>query len=763
MNRISTILTLLLALVSPAGAQEFSVSDDVFARYRSNQSEMHIAFTKEVFRVLEGKPAALSANELRKLENPVVAVGSEGIEVLWIQDALGEVGFGNAKPDGKFGAQTAANVRRFQRLHDLTADGQVGAETWTALGLPKERKPAWKENPIPRETAKGLVVRYNVSDSVAVESTEKKGVAKSWQKIPFQEIARFDIAQWPEFMVHLVEVGDLARYEEIEGRLLLSFRSDTKPVQPLGDNAIQLSTETQSLIRLAPQYPPRRTSSGRAVIFIHEPHSDITGHLQLVPGLDALLRENPNKEFKFLVEGGLPENKGTIENPTRDISTTEVEAILAQDPAARSEQVFYLLRNFLIDSPLTYRLLYRPVPALAIDDPVALARDPGRGEIYPKGLHRELAQILKQLQTEGERARPAVAPFFALNKAYEPEALLATRMDGASHVTWLGATNDKYHALAKSLAAVSADKYATNIQFLKNAAKGLDLERRSFAAALERDECMAKFTRDHFTGPDAARIPVVFIGSFHTQGIIDRLGPDIGYVVLEPRFRGDSQRQEQQFNETLVDYIRTVDRVARDTHKADVLPPQKAFPKLSSISKKIAEKHTSRFVLDDAPFDKATIDAIRDSIGQNGTFNTARVELAAPGGAGGATPPPPRDAGAAFAAFSQGPHGSFGKLLLMRDHLDGWKQQPRLNYMKNVLLAPPDGRRASGKGVSLAFYTDPATHQVFASRYDAVTKSYYLFEGKDALLAMEAWRARKAREAHLMLSDLLRRVSHSIS
>jgi peptidoglycan hydrolase-like protein with peptidoglycan-binding domain len=35
--------------------------------------------------------------------------------------------------DGKFGALTEAEVRRFQRLHKIVPDGIIGPKTWQAL------------------------------------------------------------------------------------------------------------------------------------------------------------------------------------------------------------------------------------------------------------------------------------------------------------------------------------------------------------------------------------------------------------------------------------------------------------------------------------------------------------------------------------------------------------------------------------------------------------------------------------------------------
>ena len=55
--------------------------------------------------------------------------GSKGEEVKLLQGKL------NVFPDGDFGPKTEAAVKKFQIAHKLTADGIVGAKTWSALGI----------------------------------------------------------------------------------------------------------------------------------------------------------------------------------------------------------------------------------------------------------------------------------------------------------------------------------------------------------------------------------------------------------------------------------------------------------------------------------------------------------------------------------------------------------------------------------------------------------------------------------------------------
>ena len=63
--------------------------------------------------------------------------GSRGVDVSALQQKL------NLVPDGIFGPITNEAVRDFQKSHNFTVDGIVGAKTWAALGvgsLPNTRR-----------------------------------------------------------------------------------------------------------------------------------------------------------------------------------------------------------------------------------------------------------------------------------------------------------------------------------------------------------------------------------------------------------------------------------------------------------------------------------------------------------------------------------------------------------------------------------------------------------------------------------------------
>lgn len=69
----------------------------------------------------------------RQIQNyPLLKIGDSGKGVLALQYLLNEYGY-NLSLDGRFGANTQNAVRDFQKNNNLTQDGIVGRQTWSAL------------------------------------------------------------------------------------------------------------------------------------------------------------------------------------------------------------------------------------------------------------------------------------------------------------------------------------------------------------------------------------------------------------------------------------------------------------------------------------------------------------------------------------------------------------------------------------------------------------------------------------------------------
>jgi peptidoglycan hydrolase-like protein with peptidoglycan-binding domain len=62
-----------------------------------------------------------------------LSLGSRGVYVLILQDALNAVGTTGSGLDGIFGEKTRDAVVRYQQANGLGADGMVGCATWRSL------------------------------------------------------------------------------------------------------------------------------------------------------------------------------------------------------------------------------------------------------------------------------------------------------------------------------------------------------------------------------------------------------------------------------------------------------------------------------------------------------------------------------------------------------------------------------------------------------------------------------------------------------
>lgn len=87
-------------------------------------------------------------------------VGSQGTDVMKIQQALQLAGFSPGPIDGKFGPQTKTAVQSFQSAQGIKIDGIVGPVTWARLltGTP----PPGRETPIITLPAPTSQVRQSV-------------------------------------------------------------------------------------------------------------------------------------------------------------------------------------------------------------------------------------------------------------------------------------------------------------------------------------------------------------------------------------------------------------------------------------------------------------------------------------------------------------------------------------------------------------------------------------------------------------------------
>jgi peptidoglycan hydrolase-like protein with peptidoglycan-binding domain len=76
-----------------------------------------------------------TSSQTSSTKNQILRIGSRGTSVNKLQTSLKKAGFYQGVIDGIFGRQTQASVIKFQQSKKLSADGVVGAKTWSALSV----------------------------------------------------------------------------------------------------------------------------------------------------------------------------------------------------------------------------------------------------------------------------------------------------------------------------------------------------------------------------------------------------------------------------------------------------------------------------------------------------------------------------------------------------------------------------------------------------------------------------------------------------
>lgn len=99
---------------------------------------------------------------------PTLSMGSRGPDVTRLQQLLRNAGFDPGPIDGIFGPRTQAAVVAFQRSRNLTPDGIVGVNTWTALGVNCGTTPTCPPGTMPYTIRQGdtfylLAIRFNTT------------------------------------------------------------------------------------------------------------------------------------------------------------------------------------------------------------------------------------------------------------------------------------------------------------------------------------------------------------------------------------------------------------------------------------------------------------------------------------------------------------------------------------------------------------------------------------------------------------------------
>jgi hypothetical protein len=561
-------------------------------------------------------------------------------------------------------------------------------------------------------------------------------------KIVFSPLGRYPVSQWPDFVRTAVPKG-LTRFgcagDESAQEGWVVFRQIDPTTVRVGTQTLDLSEEFYRHMRLSRQVKSQTGTTGRFVVFVHEPHWCIPGQHQLIAGIKALLDGNPRATFKFLVEG-------YFEEEIKDIPTGPTLAVLAKN-ASVTDQVHAMVREHLIDGPFAFRLLHAPnLPAMAIDDPEEIKATPSETAPDFAAVHNRCVEFMQKLeQQNGASTQNLQAALFrlVLLLGADPQDV-----DGAGFVRYYEELQKLVSTLQMVLRGMSdrdATQFSSSLQPLN---EHCTREVSTLKHALNRDGTMAgNITRCMESGP-RGEILVAFIGSFHTRGIIDRLPAGTGYVVLEPRTAAEEGRYDANFMGLLRPESRpaVLRRISR-TLKLPVAPLPRELPDYQEFLKNRAAATTARdnAFKSSSPLSAAATENILTAVRKNVVLGGASIR------SGGDTVPP---VAGAFASFPADPGREPALVLIDRDEKN-WSRPDRLRFLASVLplaIERPEKGRMSG----VTFYQDWDTAAIFFCTYHQDDQKYYLCEWPHGLDMSKALALPKGI-LHLLLARQIER------
>ncbi|MGD2087149.1 MAG: hypothetical protein PVH61_13280 [Candidatus Aminicenantes bacterium] len=610
--------------------------------------------------------------------------------------------------------QVNADSFTFLRSQSL----EIDKATFTQLLRTADPKPAMQLKIIGEEE---LVLEYDVNEKLRLERRLKNNQLVGWKRIDFVPVKSYSLKAWAKFL-HKAAAHGLMEFRVIEHKGMLfttiTFKQKGPSILKYGKKSLKLTNEFYKYMKIPGDYKTQLYNSDKFVILVHEPHGLRVGQYQMVPGLKALIDSNSNHKFRFLVEGGFKEETKFIPvKPTADILHEDV---------SRQVQVYGLLENYIIDGPLAYRLLYNPdLPSVAIDDNESINATPKQPHIT-RTQHQEILRKVyaKLKKIPGEEKKSAMEALTLL--IYYTGADIG-ELKGQQLLNHYSKLNKFYLELSGKLRAFIEQDFSRECSQLDTLAEDYNTLTKVYQLALDRDSAMAVNINDHFRSKYAHCIPVAFIGNFHTQGIIAKLGSGIGHVVIEPRkSTGYSDEERKNFPKALkpssrLSYLKSLAGLL----KLNVAPTKEELKICKLFLEKEAVKiqNLEKGFKVSSPLSLETTFKIKSIIEQNGSFNTVAVGF---GGKGG-PPQNPIKGSNPFASFNTDPESGNPNLLLFDHEEKNWKQDDRLNYLKMAFIFPVRERYKdeTRKG---EFHQDENTNRIFCKIFDPETQTFYFYE-----------------------------------
>jgi len=571
-----------------------------------------------------------------------------------------------------------------------------------------------------------IAVNYAVNNLLYLKEIWSGDKLVSFKKIEFVQIESYPMKEWVNFIKQAVSKG-LMEFQAIEldegSAISLTFKQTGIANFRSGNRLLKFSDEFYKYFKVSKEFIPRTSQTDKIVVLVHEPHWLLIGQYELIPALRAFIDDNSQHQFKFLVEG-------YFESHLKDIP---VQPTLAQFSKGISKniQVYSLVNRFLIDGPLAYRLLYNPnIPAESIDAPELILKTP-RSPDFEDWFesNKVLGKIYNEIKTLPKGKTNNILT--TVNLLYIYTNANNKNLKGQSAIDYFRYVGKLYNQLSDELKSFFNLKEEQ--AFMVRLSRYCNTNVKIYEYALKRDAIMAENIINHFKLNPTDRIPLAFIGNFHTSGIINRLPKDISYIVIEPRISTASvippKNDMDNFNDALNSESRAnyIKRIGASL-KLRVAPKDEELPYYKSFLNKVSVRYIANCnkFMASSPLDIDTNSSLLNTFEQNGSLSNVNLSFAG----GGQIPPPPFNG--AFASISHGPEEIGPRMIFYDKKTDNWKRADRHNYLKYLLLVPIwEKYKTNIKQV--AFYQDSMSKRMFFHIFDPGTQAFYLYEWLDGL------------------------------
>lgn len=591
----------------------------------------------------------------------------------------------------------------------------------------------------------------------------------------------YAVNRWSEFIKEAVKNGLVNYHFEksplATGRpdsLKLTFLNPTGEQINTGKQIIKLTNRFYNLMRKIPKFSDATGKNGFAVLVV-DPHDDIQGRYLLVAALDELIRNNPSIKFKFLVEG-------EYENAARNIPfnglNTEFSGVANQPRGNRAKTAltYTLLQRYLIDCPMAYRLLYKDVSSLAIDDNLALRTETdGLSADNPASYNalkrtvRKISEFLRTAKnipekdiTEDVKLKVARATDVLQAFVHYYRALESSRIPSAVHSRTFAFPNFPYSEesknlifeafkskslLSKSETSLQAFKdFLAAVEVLRNIDSNLVSEQESLEIkkaypynlylvlkswVIREDIMSGHITRE--SNFNSGYTTISFLGFPHIYQITGELKKqNIGYIVLEPRAGRVAEPDKFQKFVTPSRRQSYINEATKWGNKGPVNPTalevQNNYkPFLSQGSAFYRERIASEQNLF-APEKQLTVDyeKLSAAMSRNGLLSQSQITVENTAGISPQTQPFDK----AFAHFEHFQDGKSSKLTITNAKDIRWTGGDGTNRYKFLEQAPVryTGNISTVNEFSIDFFQPSGSPTLFASLYNSAQRRYYFFE-----------------------------------